>query len=238
MYTLSKNEIKTIRSLSQKKFREREGCFVAEGDKLVAEAEASGWETVKIYRTSDIGEEQMSRITLLSTPSPSLAVIRIPERKFTGNIEDGLYLGLDGVRDPGNMGTILRIADWFGIKAVLASPDCVDIYNPKTVQATMGAIFRVPVISTDLKEACRTFRKAGRPVYGTFLDGENIYSRSLDSSGLIIMGNEGSGISDRVSELVTARLNIPSFSIYGEGSESLNVAVATAVVCSEFRRRQ
>ena len=169
----------------------------------------------------------------MDTPSPVLAVVR---KKLSPAlvVREGLCLGLDAVRDPGNMGTILRIADWFGVSAVYCSDDCVDIYNPKTVQSTMGAIFHKEVIYCNLSEACRAFASEGRKIYGTFLDGSDIYREQLNSDAFVLMGNESNGISAEIASYVSGRLNIPSF---GGSAESLNVAVATAVTVSEFRRR-
>lgn len=235
---LSKNEIKRIKSLSQKKFRDEEGLFIVEGEKMVAEALASDFEVEAVYRTSEIGEEAMGRISALSSPSPALAVVRIPA---SGGVpapaEDELLLALDSLRDPGNVGTIIRLADWFGIRTILASPDTVDIYNPKVVQATMGAIFRVRFIYCDLPGTLSAMRGRGIPVYGTFLEGDDIYKSSLTKGGVIVMGSESNGIGPEVEALVDRKLYIPPFPPEGTGSESLNVAIATAITCSEFRRR-
>lgn len=241
---ISKNEIKQTKALAQKKFRDESRLFVVEGEKMVAEALASDFEVVKVYRTSEIGEEAMSRISNLSSPSPALAVLRIPtENALPQPSSEELVLALDSLRDPGNVGTIIRLADWFGIRTILASRDTVDIYNPKVVQATMGAIFRVRFIYCDLPEALSSFKSAGVPLYGTFLEGENIYETQLSKGGVIIMGSESFGVSEAVKSLVTKKLYIPPFSAsshgaaVGTGSESLNVAIATAITCSEFRRR-
>ena len=232
---LSKAEIKKIRSLKEKKYRDEYGQFVVEGEKLVSEALASGFKISAVYRKDIIGEEDMSRISQLSTPSPVLAVVEKPKpRKL--ELERGLYLGLDAVRDPGNLGTILRLADWFGIKAVFASQDCAEIFNPKVVQASMGSIFRVSTVYCDLPDICVRFRNMGLPVYGTFIGGRDIYTELLSDEGLIIMGNEGSGIGEAVAASVSTRLTIPSFAS-GPTAESLNVATAAAIVLSEFRRR-
>ena len=145
-----------------------------------------------------------------------------------------LYLALDGVQDPGNLGTIIRIADWFGINTIYCSTDTADVWNPKVVQATMGSIARVSLYYTDLPQMLKS---AEVPVYGTLLDGENIYSQSLSSDGVIVMGNEGNGLSAPVRELVDRKLLIPSFNSSPDMAESLNVAIATAITCSEFRRR-
>ncbi len=239
---ISTAEIKYIKSLSQKKFRDEEGLFVVEGEKLVAEALASSFEVLKVYRREDIGDAAMARISGLSSPSPALAIVRKPlsVSDLPSVPRRGLYLALDGIRDPGNMGTILRIADWFGLDGVYASEDSVDIFNPKVVQATMGAIFRVSFTYCSLPELCRSFRKAGGKVYGTFLDGENIYRKQLErgssAPSLVITGSEAHGISPDVAECVSDRLFIPPYPAEDPGSESLNAAVATAITIAEFRR--
>lgn len=241
--SISNNEIKRIRSLASKKFRDSLGLFAVEGDKMVSEALHSGFQVEKVYRREDIGEEAMSKITMLSTPSPALAIVRKPSDIdiAPSHYPCGLYLGLDSIRDPGNLGTIMRVADWFGIDAVFASHDTVDIFNPKTVQATMGAIFRVKFHYADLREVASGMTAAGGSVYGTFLDGNDIYDSKLedgsDSPVMIVIGNESDGISERISSVVTDRLFIPPFPADCRGSESLNAAVATAVTVAEFRRR-
>ena len=238
---ISANEIKYIKSLQQKKFRDEYGLFTVEGEKLVGEALRSGWTVESVWRRDEIGEKAMERISALSSPSPVLAVVR--KRPDTVLAEPpvparGLYLSLDGIRDPGNLGTILRTADWYGMDAVYASPGTVDLYNPKVVQATMGAIFRVRFHYTALPELCR--RWTG-PVYGTFLDGENIYSKTLETGferpALVITGSEADGISPEVAACVTERLYLPPWPEDDPGSESLNAAVATALTLAEFRRR-
>lgn len=238
---ISKAEIKRIHALRTKKQRDESGLFVVEGEKLVAEALASGFEIENVYRIEDIGREAMERITMLSSPSPALAVLRIPEPVSEAEIEalmssHPLCLALDGVRDAGNLGTIVRIADWFGIDAIFASLDTVELYNPKVVQATMGAIFRRKVIYCDVAAVARRFSGAGMPVYGTFLDGEDIYTQDLAASGLIVMGSESNGIGSAVAGEVTRRLYIPPYPRGAAGSESLNVAIATAITCALFRR--
>lgn len=232
---LTNAEIKRIKSLKEKKFRDEYGQFTVEGEKLVEEALLSGFKVSAVYRTEEIGEEAMSRMTQLNSPSPVLAVVDKPAPRGLV-LQRGLYLGLDSVRDPGNMGTIIRLADWFGVSTVFASQDCVEVFNPKVVQASMGSIFRVDVVYCDLPEICRRFRSMDMPVYGTFLDGENIYTQTLADEGLIIMGNEASGVSPEVAALASTRLLIPSFAV-GRGAESLNVATACAITLSEFRRR-
>ncbi|MCF0178005.1 MAG: RNA methyltransferase [Bacteroidales bacterium] len=239
--TLSKNDIKWIRSLGSKKGREELQLFIAEGEKLVQEALASSFEVTATYRLDEIGEQCMKQISQLSSPSPALAVIRIPQAISDADIDsiiaqNGLSLALDSVKDPGNMGTILRIADWFGIDAVFASQDSVDIYNPKVVQASMGAIFRKKVIYCDLEEIVTRYTDCGKPVYGTFLDGEDINSKNLNGNALIVMGSESNGISEKIAAHVTERLFIPPYPGNVATSESLNVAIATAITCAAFRR--
>ena len=233
----SKADIKLIRSLSEKKFREKNSLFVIEGKKLVQEAISSKYIIEKVFYTKDIGEELMSKMTLLSSPSPALAVVRIPKREESISIdENSLYIALDAIRDPGNMGTIIRLADWFGVAGIFASEDCVDIYNPKVIQATMGSIFRVGFSYVDLK---KLLVRASESIciFGTYLEGENIYSSTFPIGALIIMGSESRGISSELAPYISNKIHIPSFAEAGRGSESLNVAVATAIVCSEFRRR-
>ena len=233
---LTNAEIKRIKSLKDKKFRDEYGQFAVEGEKLVQEALCSGFKVLAVYRTEEIGEETMARISQLSSPSPVLAVVEKPAPRGLV-LERGLYLGLDAVRDPGNMGTILRLADWFGISTVFTSQDCVETFNPKVVQASMGSVFRVETVSCDLAEICRRFRAIDMPVYGTFLNGENIYDQTLADEGLIVMGNEANGVSPEVAARTSTRLLIPSFAGERRTAESLNVAAATAIVLSEFRRR-
>ncbi len=232
---LTNAEIKTIRSLREKKFRDGLGLFTVEGEKSVAEALASSFEVVRVLRAEDIGASAMERISQCATPSPVLAVVRMPKEDRPAELpwRPRARAG-QRARDPGNFGTILRIADWFGVSQVFASPDSVETFNPKTVQASMGSVFRVRVSRCDIAALCAEFSSAGRRVYGTVLDGENIYSAQLAADGLVVMGNESNGISAEVTRLLDSRLRIPSF---GGGAESLNVAVATAVTLSEFRRR-
>lgn len=249
MAGISNNEIKRVKALQQKKFRDETGLFTVEGEKMVDEAVASPFKVENIYRREDIGEDAMKRISALSSPSPALAVVRKPEDIYINDVskltsllsKGGLYLALDTIRDPGNLGTILRIADWFGIDAVFATKDTVDVFNPKVVQATMGAIFRVKMHYVDLPALSDVVLTAGGKIFGTFLDGLNIYSRPLDNGDeapvLIVIGNESEGISPAMAKLVTDRLYIPPYPADDPGSESLNAAVATALTVAEFRRR-
>ena len=247
MALISNNEIKKVKALQQKKFRDETGLFAVEGEKMVEEALRSPFHVEAVYRRDEIGEEAMKRISALASPSPVLAVVRKPSDIVLEDISDltipgkGLFLGLDTIRDPGNLGTILRIADWFGIDAVYAAKDTVDVFNPKVVQATMGAVFRVKMHYVDLPALSERILEKGGRIYGTFLDGRNMYSRDLDTGLLkpvmIVIGNESEGISDRMASLVSDRLYIPPYPADDPGSESLNAAVATAVTVAEFRRR-
>ncbi len=243
--------IKLFKSLSQKKFRDEYGLFVVEGEKLVEELLQSDFVTKKIVYTNrfsyppvdgvrgeyeQISEPVMERISAFKTPPPVLAVAEIPKARPLPVIDKNeLYLALDTIQDPGNLGTIIRIADWFGIRHIICSPETADCYNPKVVQATMGAIFRVQVHYTDLAAFLQQTKHLV-PVYGTFLDGENMYSKTLTAGGIIVMGNEGNGISASIEKNVTERLYIPPFPANVINSESLNAAVSAAIVCAEFRR--
>lgn len=238
---LSKNQIKLVRSLEMKKNRKRENLFVAEGPKVVGDLLQAGFQPHSIFSTTPrekatlVTDEELHRISFLQHPQGLLALFEIPSSPVCQPtaLASRLSLALDGIQDPGNLGTIIRIADWFGIDAIYCSADTADVYNPKVVQATMGSLAHVPIIYTDLVEL---LSKADCPIYGTLLDGEDIYQQPLSPHGVIVMGNEGNGISQEVRPLVTHRLLIPNFSHASETAESLNVAIATAITCSEFRR--
>lgn len=247
---LSKNKIKYIQSLKEKKHRNAHGTFVAEGKKLVSDllqtcrcqllAALPGVLPETAYsNVEEIVEatpDELRKATHLKTPPQIIGVFYQPKYDFEKiNLENNIHLVLDGIQDPGNMGTIVRLADWFGIEHIFCSPDTADIYNPKTVQATMGAIARVKAHYIDLPDFLK--KNSVLPVFGTFLEGENIYSAQLPHNGFIVMGNEGKGISAELQQLVTNKIFIPNYPVNAETSESLNVAVATAIVCSEFRRR-
>ena len=236
---------KWLRNLDSKTFREKEGIFVVEGVKMVREAIHSGYEVLAVYTTdvtlfpeaTVISEKEMSRITLLNTHSPALAVLERHDfqEDFFLPLEKGcLYLGLDAIRDPGNLGTIIRVADWFGIQEIYASPDCVDRFNQKVIQASMGSIFRIPVVYIDL---AKLLDDAKIPVWGTALEGESIYQADLSGNGIILIGNEAHGLSPALRKKINRSLYIPSSPRDGSNPESLNAAVAAAIVCSEFRRR-
>lgn len=247
---ISKATIKKIHALDMRKFRRNERLFVAEGPKLVDElcatmkpvyiAALPEWisENAKIASGTEydiVTSDELQRASLQKNPQQVIALFPIPEHRFcTEQLKNELVLMLDGVQDPGNLGTIARIADWFGIRNILCSAETADIYNPKAVQATMGALARVKFHYTDLLQLLSQY---DGPVYGTFLDGENIYGQELSENGIIVMGNEGKGISQGVGEMINRRLYIPNYPIGTQTTESLNVAIATSIVCAEFRRR-
>lgn len=247
--SLSKNKIKYIHSLKDKKHRSEHKTFVAEGHKTVSEL-LNVMKCQLLVATSDflqakipiiaeeiieVSNEELSRISFVRTPQQVLGVFYQPEYNTDIDASKELVLTLDGIQDPGNMGTIVRLADWYGIKHIICSTDTVDIYNPKTVQATMGAIARVEVHYTDLVSYLTNNKSI--PIYGTMLDGENIYEKELTKNGILIMGNEGNGIRKNVEELISHKLFVPNYPPNEQTSESLNVAIATAIVCAEFRRR-
>ena len=248
---LTKAEINRVRRLADKKERTALGLFVAEGIKLVRELMESELRVREVYALPEASDAlpfsdsvvtvsagDMERISLLKTPSPVLALVEIPRHPLEkGMLGRSLALALDDVQDPGNLGTILRLADWFGIRDVFCSPATADCFNPKVVQATMRAIARVRVHYTELTGLLEEALRNGEPVFGTFMDGEDLYGAKLASEGIIVMGNEGKGISPAVTALVNRRIGIPAYPPGAPTSESLNVAVAAAIVCAEFRRR-
>ena len=241
---ITKAEIQSIKALADKRGRVEQGAFIAEGEKLVAELRASDLVVRKVYATkplfSDaevIAERDMERISQLKSSNSTLAVVEIPHYDLSkADPKRNLVLALDRVQNPGNLGTIIRLADWFGITDNVCSADSADCFNPKVIQATMGAIIRVRVHYTSLPQWLEQQKDKGVSVYGTFLDGENIYKTEKGSCGVIVMGNEGQGISPECEKSVTHRLYIPPYPADCAGSESLNVAIATAITCSEFRR--
>ena len=255
---ISKAKIKYINSLAYKKYRDQDKVFIAEGPKLISELE-NCFELVEKFEGDDA-----DKLSLLNTPQQALAIFRQREDNINKVkiAPSELYLMLSDIQNPGNLGTIIRLADWFGIEHIFCSTGCADIYNPKTVQATMGAIARVNVHYCDLLELLNSLTPSNPqnpqnpqnsqnsqkpqnpqnsltsyPIYGTFLNGENVYDSELTEGGIIIMGNEGHGIPAELAEKVNRRLLIPNYPIGRDTSESLNVAVATAIICSEFRRR-
>lgn len=250
---LSKNKIKFLQSLWQKKKREELGLFIVEGIRSVQEIVSSsitietiiGSDTIlNNFSTKDIecieaSEDEIKKISLQQSPQGIIAVCKLPSYQLPSpsEIREELTLLLDCVQDPGNMGTIIRLASWFGIRHIVCSPDSVDCFNPKVVQSTMGAIAKVAVHYTHLPSFIADAKHFEIPVFGTFLDGENIYSTNLPANGFIIMGNEGNGISTEIEKLVTTKICIPNYSSDQNNVESLNVGIATAIVCAEFKRR-
>ena len=244
---ISKNQIKFIKQLELKKYRQREGLFVAEGPKVVGDL-MTRYRPTAIYATDDytppcaaevqrISDDELRKVSFLQHPQQVVALFPLPSHQMLppSASTTELTLALDGVQDPGNIGTIIRIADWFGINRIVCSEETADAWNPKVVQATMGSIARVDISYTDLA-AWIDQQPEGTPVYGTLLDGDDIYAQELSEGGVIIMGNEGKGLTEKVRRRVTRRLLIPSYR-KDDTAESLNVAIATAIVCSEFRRR-
>ena len=249
---LSKNDIKNIKSLDLKKFRDEKRLFVAEGHKLVGELLGvfrcvllvatdewlAGHSRIAAERIEPVTPDELKRASLLRSPQDVLAVFCMPDDNTAMKTaaSKNLVLALDDVQDPGNLGTIIRLADWFGIKDIFCSKGTADVFNPKAVQATMGAVARVKIHYTDLAKELSAL-PSSVPVYGTFLEGDIIYDTPLSENGVIIMGNEGNGISKEVGKTVNRKLFIPAWPAGAATSESLNVAIATAIVCSEFRRR-
>ena len=246
---IGKNTIKWVHSLEMKKNRKREGLFVAEGPKVVGDLlsrfrlhsvfatdEWTGGDSIGAdVRVERVDDDTLRRLSFLQHPQQVVAVMEMNKEEKVEVDADRLTIMLDGVQDPGNLGTRIRIADWFGIDSIICSPDTADAYNPKVVQATMGSLGRVSVTYSPLVPLLSSL-PADIPIYGTLLDGKDIYQKELTRHGVIIMGNEGNGISDEVRTMVTHPLLIPRFR-QGESAESLNVAVATAITCSEFCRR-
>ncbi len=256
MKELSKTKLSLYSGLGSRKQRLRSGLFIVEGEKSVADTLAdysletlivkSGYEP-SLFQLSDIPEDKryfisasgMDKLSSLSTSSPVVAVYRLPaealeKREGVGKLSESLYLMLDGIQDPGNLGTIIRTAHWFGIKKIFASRDTADVFNPKTIQSTMGSLAKVEVVYCDLSRVIE--ENPSLPVYGLLLDGKNIYNAHLQEKGFIVMGNEGKGISGVIREKVTDPLLIPPYNP-SDHSESLNVAIATGITLAAFRRK-
>lgn len=251
---LSKNQLKFIRSLHQAKYRKEHGLFLAEGPKVVGELLQGPFRVHSIYATEEwampagktlptgtvhivITQKELERISGLQAPNQVLALLHIPKAEAAMPLPTDLVLVLDGIRDPGNLGTIIRTADWYGIHRVICSLDCVELYNPKVVQASMGSITRVEVSYRDLAGMFR-LNQSGFPVYGAVLEGSNIYDEKLTSNGYLLIGSESHGISQPLRKYITHPIVIPAYETrQGNRAESLNASVATAVLCAEFRRR-
>ncbi|MTG97086.1 MULTISPECIES: RNA methyltransferase [Myroides] len=241
---VTKNQIKLIKSLHQKKYRKTHQLFIAEGVKVIKELLSSDFALEHLYYCEDIdfgiekskqtkvSKEDIKKMSALITTPNCLAVFHCAKER---NVSfDHLVLALDDIRDPGNLGTIIRLCDWFGIEHLLCSQETVDVYNPKVVQATMGSITRVNIVYGDLLQLLKD-RGEDTPVYGTFMDGDNIYTEKLGSKGVIVMGNEANGISSEIEAIVTQRMSIPRFGNL-QLTESLNVATAASIILSEFKR--
>ena len=244
-----KADIQFVRSLADKRVRDQERLFVAEGSKLIEEILASNFVMRRIYTTrydlkgkniEVVDQREMERISQLKTANDTLAVVEQPRYKLAvSNLRGKLTIALDGVQNPGNLGTIIRLADWFGVEDIICSRDSADCFNPKVIQATMGAILRVRVHYTDnLPALLSDAHREGLNIYGTLLDGGNIYDEKLETSGIIVMGNEGRGITDETRKALTHHLLIPPYPADAPTSESLNVAMATGIILAEFRRQQ
>ena len=255
---LSKNKIKFINSIKKKKYRDIQQCFFVEGEKLVDELLHSDVQTISIFAVVEwlekkrsvlsnlndieiveVKEEDLKKISALTTPNKVLAIAKQPSYSFTfEEIKECLNIFLDNIKDPGNFGTIIRIADWYGIKNVFCSNESVDVFNPKVVQSTMGAIFRTKIHYVDSSNFLDKLQQLDDfNIYGTFLEGDNIYKTELSKNGMIIMGSESQGISDNLKPFINNKLFIPNYPLDVKTSESLNISIATAITCSEFRRR-
>lgn len=251
---LSQNECKQLASLKIKKYRVQHQLFIVEGEKLLEEALVADipvkaiialeewWQNhpLKIESVSCLtaSPQQLKHLSQMVTPPPVIAVVHIPNRPFSIKyLQHRISIALENIQDPGNLGTIIRMADWFGIDHVICSSDSVEAYNPKVIQSSMGSIFRVKVHYTDLKPFIKEANAQHIPIVGAFLDGENVYTAQLPPGGILLMGNESRGISAELTALVDKRITIPSTNTSQHHAESLNVAMATAIVCAEWHRR-
>ncbi len=252
---VSKNTIKLIKSLAIKKYRLKEGRFLVEGDKNVLEVLNSQYQTEQLFATNHFIEEnkrscknaltiqeaepdEIKKMSLLQNPQNCLAVCKLPETPvFPEELTNNLSLYLDDIQDPGNLGTIIRICDWFGIGYLFCSPGTVDFYNPKVIQASMGSFCRVKMVKSSFSEVELLANNSQTQIFGAFLEGENVYKKELPQKAILVMGNEGNGIKKSLEKQIPAKIKIPGFSEKSSGAESLNVSVATAILCSEFKRQ-
>jgi TrmH family RNA methyltransferase len=249
----SKSTISYLRSLQQKKFRNEEGVFIVEGPKMVSEVLKSDFKVRQLYATSNwipdihtslpteiISDAEMERISGLQTPNKVLAVVEMPALEGPVDLlAQGLHLLLDQIQDPGNLGTIIRIADWFGVSSVICSPDTADVFNPKVIQASMGSVFNVKVHYTSLADVLLKNTDGNKwPVYATLLSGENIYNADMADSCFVILGNESRGVNPILNAFITQGIQIPRPINKQSKAESLNVAVAAGIVCSEYCRKK
>lgn len=252
---IGKNTIKRLNSLSLKKYRNKEQLFLVEGDKMVSEMLHSQFSVSELYcteefeaqlhqnhaalpKTTRVTHDELKKISRLKTPQNSLALCQMPEQaSLPQTLNEPLYLYLDGIQDPGNLGTIVRLCDWFGIHTIFCSGNTVDLYNPKVIQASMGSFMRVKVLECSLSELAQTAKNSGAVIYGAFMEGENVYQSELAPKAILVMGNEGNGIGEATQKFIDRKISIPHFSDSNSQAESLNVSVATAILCSEFKRR-
>ncbi len=252
---VSKNTIKLIKSLAIKKYRLKEGMFLVEGDKNVLEVLNSQYQTEQLFATKRFIDEnkrscknalalqeaepdEIRKMSLLQNPQNCLAVCKLPEAPiFPEELTNNLSLYLDDIQDPGNLGTIIRICDWFRIEYLFCSPATVDFYNPKVIQASMGSLCRVKMVKTTFPEVKLLANSSQTPIFGAFLEGENVYKKELPQKAILVVGNEGNGVNKSLEKQIPAKIKIPGFSEKSSGAESLNVSVATAILCSEFKRQ-
>ena len=245
-WSLNKGTVKLIQSLKQQKYRKEHRLFVVEGRKMVEELLQSEMETLCLFATERFlcdyelhderleiaSEVQMEQMSGQDTPPGILAVVRIPERKVQDIGNAKMVLALDGIANPGNMGTIIRTAEWFGIKQIVCSEDCVELWNPKVIQATMGSVFRMPVAYTDLEGFLKDSKNNGKAIYGALLDGENIFKKASWDDGVIVIGSESHGIRSNILPLITHPITIPRAE--GSVTESLNASMAAGIILSFF----
>lgn len=252
---IGKNKVKLIKSLALKKFRIKEQSFLAEGDKNIQEVLKSTFRIKELIatpgflssnaklinkaeRVTETTSEEIKKASLLKQPQNSIAICELPRQSEPPQNLKGFNLYLDGIQDPGNLGTIIRTCDWFGMDYLFCSPDTADVFNPKVIQATMGSFTRVKIIYIPFNELVPVLKKNQTPVFGTFLEGQNIYKENLPENALVVLGNEGRGIRDNIALTISYKLNIPSVGQKGKKAESLNVAVTSGIICSEFARRK
>ncbi|HKI87576.1 MAG TPA: RNA methyltransferase [Draconibacterium sp.] len=253
---IGKNTTKRIKSLALKKYRQKEELFLVEGDKNVLEVLHSTYQVEQLLATenflsknsnltkhakqiTEVTVDEIKKVSLLKNPQNSLAICALPvEIPLPEKLEKDLSLYLDGIQDPGNLGTLIRICDWFGISQLFCSPDTANLYNPKVIQSSMGSFCRVQVWYSPFETLLSVTQRQGTPVFGTFLNGKSIYTEKLPSQALLVVGNEGNGIRESVGKKIENKITIPRFTQKYNGAESLNAAVATGIICAEFIRQQ
>lgn len=252
---ISKSTIKLIKSLAFKKFRNKESLFLVEGDKNVAEVLNSNYSVEKLFATKnfinenkeltekvifleEVDQNEIKKASLLQNPQNSLAICRLPEQpEFPKKLNTNLSIFLDEIQDPGNLGTIIRICDWFKVEFLFCSPNTADLFNPKVIQASMGSFSRVNAIRAEFEQVLQIAKNTATPIFGAFLNGQNIYQVKLPQRAILVVGNEGNGIRQNIEANTDKKIKIPEFADHSAGAESLNVSVATAIICSEFKRQ-